>query len=300
MIWYIYKTTCLITGKSYVGKHMVKTDKVDKNYLGSGKLLKYAIEKYGRENFVQEILEFTQSEEQNSIRERYWIAELKTQKPNGYNISPGGEGGISGFDPETNRWFAIHYRDSWTPEQTQRWKENLTKACRTKEHREKIGEKSKAWHSRMTDEEKNAWRKACSEGWKDDKREAQAKRMAERNHSQKGKSLLQQCIETYGEEEGRKKYEERKRHLSEAVKRVEKQSQAHRKETMELRKKCPQYRDWIEQCVVVQQLRINLKKNRISKEYFDAHYETEYSKMKALNAVLKEFAKNERNNGTVV
>lgn len=101
MIWYIYKTTCLITGKSYVGKHMVKTDSVQKNYLGSGKLLKYAIEKYGRENFVQEILEFTQSEEQNSIRERYWIAELKTQKPNGYNISPGGEGGISGFDPET-------------------------------------------------------------------------------------------------------------------------------------------------------------------------------------------------------
>lgn len=58
MIWYIYKTTCLATGKLYIGKHMAKTDKVDKSYLGSGKLLKYAIERYGRENFVQEILEF--------------------------------------------------------------------------------------------------------------------------------------------------------------------------------------------------------------------------------------------------
>lgn len=58
MIWYIYKTICLATGKSYIGKHMAKTDKVDKNYLGSGKLLKYTIERYGRENFVQEILEF--------------------------------------------------------------------------------------------------------------------------------------------------------------------------------------------------------------------------------------------------
>lgn len=48
---------------------MAKTDKVDKSYLGSGKLLKYTIERYDRENFVQKILEFAQSEEQNSIRE---------------------------------------------------------------------------------------------------------------------------------------------------------------------------------------------------------------------------------------
>lgn len=86
-----------------------------------------------------------------------------------------------------------------------------------------------------------------------------------------------------------------------SVKRKQRDGQAEsNKKTVKLRQKCPQYKDWTKQCSVVLQLKINLKKNKISKEYFDAHYEKEYSKMKALNEILKEFVKNERNNGSVV
>ena len=49
----IYKTTNLVNGKIYIGK--------DKNnnpsYLGSGKILKLAIKKYGKENFTKETIE---------------------------------------------------------------------------------------------------------------------------------------------------------------------------------------------------------------------------------------------------
>jgi hypothetical protein len=44
----IYKTTNIINGKYYVGKDINNSE----SYLGSGVLLKRAIKKYGKENFI--------------------------------------------------------------------------------------------------------------------------------------------------------------------------------------------------------------------------------------------------------
>jgi group I intron endonuclease len=84
----IYKTTNLINGKIYIGKDMHN----NQNYLGSGKILKQAIQKYGKENFKKEIVEECQDEKLWLEREIYWIGYFNSTKI-GYNIALGGNGG---------------------------------------------------------------------------------------------------------------------------------------------------------------------------------------------------------------
>jgi group I intron endonuclease len=84
----IYKTTNLINGKIYVGKDVKNLD----TYLGSGFLLKNAINKYGVENFKKEILEYCENKNQLEKREKYWIKKLNSIKF-GYNLTEGGTGG---------------------------------------------------------------------------------------------------------------------------------------------------------------------------------------------------------------
>lgn len=84
----IYKTTNLINGKIYIGKDKYNNDK----YLGSGKILKQAIAKYGRENFIKEVIEKCENENTWLEREIYWISYFNSTKE-GYNIALGGTGG---------------------------------------------------------------------------------------------------------------------------------------------------------------------------------------------------------------
>jgi len=86
----IYKTTNIINGKIYIGKDKHNNPQ----YLGSGKILKQAISKYGRESFKKDILEVCESFESLSIQEKVWIKKFNSTDPSiGYNISEGGDGG---------------------------------------------------------------------------------------------------------------------------------------------------------------------------------------------------------------
>ena len=60
-IHYLYKTTCKVTGRYYIGMH--STSNIDDGYLGSGKRLRYSIRKHGEDNHEKEILEFFDSRE---------------------------------------------------------------------------------------------------------------------------------------------------------------------------------------------------------------------------------------------
>lgn len=86
---HIYKTTNRLNGKIYVGKSL----REDPTYFGSGLLITAAISKYGKENFVKDILEEC-SEHDLSDRETHWIEVLNARDTKtGYNISIGGTGG---------------------------------------------------------------------------------------------------------------------------------------------------------------------------------------------------------------
>lgn len=84
----IYKTTNIITGKFYIGKD----EKNNPKYLGSGKYLIRAIKKYGRNNFIKEVLEECKTREELNLAEIKWI-EFFEARDLGYNIAFGGTGG---------------------------------------------------------------------------------------------------------------------------------------------------------------------------------------------------------------
>ena len=84
---YIYKTTCKITGKFYVGMH--SADSLDDGYLGSGKILGYSRAKYGDENHVREILELCVSREQLKSREKEIVNEEMLKDPLNINLKYG-------------------------------------------------------------------------------------------------------------------------------------------------------------------------------------------------------------------
>jgi group I intron endonuclease len=92
--FYVYMTTNLINGKSYIGK---RAGRLDDNYMGSGTHLNSAIQKYGKDNFKKAILEVCDSDDHSYEREAYWVEFYDAVKsPNFYNLCGGGVGTGSG------------------------------------------------------------------------------------------------------------------------------------------------------------------------------------------------------------
>ena len=75
------------------------TNNINDGYLGSGKILKYSIKKYGKENHKIERLEFFDTKKQSFNAQEKHILKYNTLVPAGYNISPKGgveiKGGLS-------------------------------------------------------------------------------------------------------------------------------------------------------------------------------------------------------------
>lgn len=91
----VYKTTNLINGKIYIGKQ--STNDLDDGYLGSGKLLKQAIKKYGKHNFEREIISLFENEKEAYILEQKLVDLDFIKRDDTYNLKCGGEGGKNGY-----------------------------------------------------------------------------------------------------------------------------------------------------------------------------------------------------------
>lgn len=93
---YIYKVTNIVNGKQYVGKRS-RDYRNDYDYIGSGTILLRARSKYGRENFVKEIIEECDTLEELNSREEYWIDFYNAvEDPNFYNLTPKANGSAKG------------------------------------------------------------------------------------------------------------------------------------------------------------------------------------------------------------
>ena len=100
---YFYRIENLINGKFYFGVH--GTDILADGYIGSGKRLKYAIKKYGIENFKKEILEFFDKYQEALDYEAEVVNKDLVLNPNCYNLKKGGIGGNNGKGDE---WYREH------------------------------------------------------------------------------------------------------------------------------------------------------------------------------------------------
>lgn len=86
----IYKTTCRVTGKYYVGMH--STDNLADGYIGSGKRLWQSIRKHGVEHHFCEVLEHLPSREALRLREAELVNEQLLTDKQCMNLALGGEG----------------------------------------------------------------------------------------------------------------------------------------------------------------------------------------------------------------
>lgn len=88
-VYYIYEITCDINNKKYIGQHY---GYLDDKYIGSGKAIKAAIEKYGKEHFHKNILMICQDREDANIQERVFTDAVQAEtNPEYYNLIPGGD-----------------------------------------------------------------------------------------------------------------------------------------------------------------------------------------------------------------
>jgi hypothetical protein len=90
---YIYKTTCNVTDKYYIGMHSCSN--LEDGYMGSGKRLRYSIRKHGLENHTKEILEFLNDRESLAKREAEIVNEQFLQDPLCLNVQLRGGGGFA-------------------------------------------------------------------------------------------------------------------------------------------------------------------------------------------------------------
>jgi group I intron endonuclease len=132
---YIYQTENKINGKRYIGQH--KSKSFDTKYYGSGKILKQAIQKYGKEKFSCFPLAWAFNKEELDKLEIEYIAHYRPE----YNLTKGGDGGCG-----TSGKNHPNYGKKCSEETRKKMSEKKKGKKLSNEHKEKIGKASEGRH----------------------------------------------------------------------------------------------------------------------------------------------------------
>ena len=90
MRYRVYKTTNKVNGRDDIGKH--QTEDPNDSYLGSGRALLSAVNKYGRDAFEKTVLFDFDNEADMNLKEKELVTEDLVSDPMSYNMGVGGEG----------------------------------------------------------------------------------------------------------------------------------------------------------------------------------------------------------------
>ena len=138
MFYIIYKITNTVNNKIYIGSH--KTSNLNDGYMGSGKYLNHAINKYGTECFVKEILHIFETPEEMYAKEAELVNEQFLLNENTYNLKQGGFGGFDfinkkklNYSYKKNRQISPfvnpdRFNEEWHRETHERRKSGIKKA----------------------------------------------------------------------------------------------------------------------------------------------------------------------------
>lgn len=187
---YIYITTNLVNNKKYLGKH--SKQKLDKHYLGSGIAIMEAVQKYGRNNFISEPIEWCDSPEKLDERELWWTQFLEVVKSDQYyNEIEGGTGYQGGelhpFYGGKNHPF---YGKRLSPEHVEHMSCSLTGRKLSEEHKRHIseglkgkmsGENNPMYGYKWSNEQKLKWK---------EERTGTGNPFYGKHHSEKTKELI--------------------------------------------------------------------------------------------------------------
>lgn len=102
MYYIVYRIINNQNNKVYIGVH--KTSKIDDGYMGSGKYIKRAINKYGVDSFTKEILFIFDNPQDMYLKEIELVNESYIEQHNTYNIRLGGRGGWDHIDRTTEEY----------------------------------------------------------------------------------------------------------------------------------------------------------------------------------------------------
>ena len=130
--YYVYRIVNDVNGKEYIGFH--STNDMEDGYMGSGKLLKLAIEKYGIEHFKKEIVRIFDNKEEAESLERELVNEEYVNRDDTYNLSLGGN--VCILFGENNGFYGKKHDE----ETRQKMREQ--KALYFKEHESKLKNKN--------------------------------------------------------------------------------------------------------------------------------------------------------------